>query len=133
MSGPLSTLGKAMLSDSERWFPVLHGGRHAAVTHFALGLGGEVGEVLNLIKKVNRHDFSYPEIKEALSLELADVITYLLDLATVLEIDMDVAVAEKRSICAARWDTKPWENTGTPAGPVDGAPPAEEAPEEEPF
>jgi hypothetical protein len=48
----LNELGKKLLANSVRWFPDPHlRGFEHAVTHMAFGLGGEVGEVLELIKK----------------------------------------------------------------------------------
>lgn len=101
---PLNALGDQMLADSARWFPDLHTDRSTQVVHFALGLAGEVGELVNLVKKWNRGD--PVDLREAIGHEVADVLTYLLDLARSLEIDVDAAVAEKRAICESRWGKK---------------------------
>jgi NTP pyrophosphatase (non-canonical NTP hydrolase) len=99
----LNDLGDRMVADSERWFPKLHETDHSAAVHFALGLAGEVGELVNLVKKVNRGSTSYVDVLADLAYEVADVLVYLLDLARVLGIDVDRALAEKHAICEARW------------------------------
>lgn len=57
----------------------------------ALGLGGEVGEVLNKVKKIMRdHDGQITdEYREALKKELGDVLWYVAALASELDLDLD--------------------------------------------
>lgn len=57
----------------------------------ALGLGGEVGEVLNKVKKVMRdHDGKITdEFREVLKSELGDVLWYVAALARELNLDLD--------------------------------------------
>jgi len=57
----------------------------------ALGLGGEVGEVLNKVKKIMRdHDGKITdEYREILKKELGDVLWYTAALATELGIDLE--------------------------------------------
>ncbi|MCW1292577.1 MAG: nucleoside triphosphate pyrophosphohydrolase family protein [Candidatus Rehaiarchaeum fermentans] len=65
---------------------VLNGG----VFYPALGLAGEVGELLNKIKKIARDNATYT--KEELTSELGDVLWYLSEVARQLDINLnDVA------------------------------------------
>lgn len=60
---------------------------------WAVALGGESGEVLNVIKKLRRGD---PEVSESdLAKELADVICYALMLADFFGIDIRWEIAAK--------------------------------------
>lgn len=64
----------------------------------AIGLGGEVGEILNGLKKVRR-DVALKGIEtnneKHLQEEIADVYSYLLKLSNVLGYDLDIAYMEK--------------------------------------
>ncbi len=64
----------------------------------AIGLGGEVGELLNGLKKVRR-DLALKGIEtnngKYLQEEIADVYSYLLKLSNVLGYDLDIAYMEK--------------------------------------
>jgi NTP pyrophosphatase (non-canonical NTP hydrolase) len=57
----------------------------------ALGLGGEVGEVLNKIKKIMRDNDGQisDEYRDALKKELGDVLWYVAALASELELNLD--------------------------------------------
>lgn len=114
----LGDLGDQMLADSRAWFGQsdVH---WQEVTHFALGLGGETGEVLDVIKKADvcgeftdvceMHDPGKHSI-EALAAEMADVLTYLLALAASLDIDLLAAYRTKRAANIDRWgEPKPIE------------------------
>lgn len=70
-----------------------------------LGLAGEVGEILNKIKKVMRdHDNKLPEgFREDLKGELGDVLWYLAALATELKLDLsDVAQANVAKLASRK-------------------------------
>ena len=56
---------------------------------------GELGEAANLIKKIERGDFSLDEARPALAKELADVVTYLDILAFRAGVDLGAATIEK--------------------------------------
>jgi NTP pyrophosphatase (non-canonical NTP hydrolase) len=73
----LNDLADEFLRNSARWFPALHASTHTAVVHFALGLGGEVGELLEC-------DGADPD-------EVADVVTYAMDMARILGGDLSAA------------------------------------------
>jgi NTP pyrophosphatase (non-canonical NTP hydrolase) len=110
----LSDLGRQMYEDSSRWFPMIHdGGHHDVRIHLTLGLGGEAGEVLDVIKKADvcggfmescRMHADGKHSSEALASELADVLTYLLALAHHEGVDLQAAYEAKRAFNADRWD-----------------------------
>jgi NTP pyrophosphatase (non-canonical NTP hydrolase) len=56
---------------------------------------GELGEAANLIKKIERGDFTLDEARDALGKELADVMTYLDILAYRAGVDLGAATVAK--------------------------------------
>jgi NTP pyrophosphatase (non-canonical NTP hydrolase) len=56
---------------------------------------GELGEAANIIKKIERGDFTLEEAREKLGKELADVLTYLDILAYRCGVDLGQATIEK--------------------------------------
>jgi NTP pyrophosphatase (non-canonical NTP hydrolase) len=64
--------------------------RDARLAYPALGLAGEAGEVAEHIKKAIRDDggFVTPERRQALARELGDVLWYVSQLASELELDL---------------------------------------------
>lgn len=71
------------------WSPLEWGG----------AMAGEVGELLNLIKKVH---MGRPITKEAIADEMADVMIYLDLLAFVFDIDLDAAIVRKFNLVSDR-------------------------------
>jgi len=69
--------------------------RDAALTYPALGLAGEAGEVAEHVKKTIRDDGAIvsPERRAAMERELGDVLWYIAQLATELDLDLD-AIAQ---------------------------------------
>ncbi len=65
---------------------------------------GELGELANLIKKVERGDLTIDEAREALGKECADVATYLDILAFRLGVDLGQAVVDKFNEVSRRVD-----------------------------
>ena len=61
----------------------------------ALALGGEVGELQNIIKKAWRGDFAIDEMIEEIELELADIQVYLELLARSMRLNLTDAVHAK--------------------------------------
>lgn len=87
--GDLTEMQEAAHAQSRRWFPELHRDKKTEVVHFALGLAGEVGEVVNIVKKWHRGDYvSIIELEAQVGDELADVQIYLMDLAQALGVDL---------------------------------------------
>ncbi len=63
-----------------------------SMTIWALGIAGEGGEVADIIKKINRGDFTIKEKEEDLKKELGDVLWYLSQMAQDLGVDFaDIA------------------------------------------
>ena len=56
---------------------------------------GELGEAANIIKKIERGDYTLEEAREKLGKELADVVTYIDLLASVAGVDLGRATADK--------------------------------------
>jgi NTP pyrophosphatase (non-canonical NTP hydrolase) len=72
----------------------------------ALALGGEVGELQNLIKKDWRGDTNAHNLgawREKVEMELADIRIYLELLARAYEIDLDEACEKKQVELLERW------------------------------
>lgn len=90
------------LSNSKRWFP-FDGDDREQVIHQALGLCGEVGEVVEHVKKFHRGDFDAEELAERLHSELPDVLAYLLNLSELIGVDIAEALMEKQAVCEGRW------------------------------
>lgn len=67
-------------------------------------LTGEVGEAANIIKKIERGDFSLAEARQELGKELADVLTYLDILAFRAGIDLGEATKQKFNEVSDRVD-----------------------------
>lgn len=90
-------LSEQAMQDSERWF----GDSHVAfsIPHYTLALAGEVGELADIVKKVERGSLSSndPHVRFDMSMELADVYTYLLQLAGLMRIDLEKAYDAKRA------------------------------------
>lgn len=101
----LRALQAELFADSERWFPEVHAsGDERLVEVFALGLAGETGEAVNLVKKTARGDQLFHYGTADLALELADVAISLMGLATAAGIDLENSIAKKRRILERRWD-----------------------------
>lgn len=66
---------------------------------FALGLGGESGEVLDIIKKKYRDEQPIENYKEHLKEEIGDVLWYIANLCTVLGFKLEnVAIENKQKL-----------------------------------
>ena len=100
-------LEQQCLQDSDRWFgdqiPDIRSMR--SLIHHTLALCGEVGEVANIIKKIDRGslDARNAITRNDLAMELADVYTYLLNVAGIVGIDLEKAYNTKRGINDGRF------------------------------
>ncbi len=74
-----------------------------ALTLTALGLAGETGEVVELIKRIVCHDKDIDVSK--LVLEMGDVLWYLTAMCLVLNVDMDAVVDEVERTLSVSEDT----------------------------
>lgn len=92
--GTLEVLARECMEDSERWFPdVAH-----SLPHHVLSLAGEVGELANLVKKVERGSLEVTAIvRHELAMEATDVFIYLLNIAALLGIDLERSYKLKRT------------------------------------
>lgn len=63
--------------------------------HWMQATVGELGELANLLKKVDRGDFPFDQVKTEVAKELADVQTYLDILALKLGVDLGQATIDK--------------------------------------
>jgi len=77
-------------------YPEKNTGGVAALSYCGLGLGGETGEVLEHLKKIQRDNDGEvsSERREALSKELGDVLWYLCRLASELGLEMNTVALE---------------------------------------
>jgi len=71
------------LEDSESWFPDL---AHNT-TFMALAAAGEVGEMCNLVKKVERGTHSPDEVADQIASEAVDAIIYLFNILAIQKRD----------------------------------------------
>src|SRR5208283_4075235 len=83
--------------------------RDMELQYLALALGGEAGELQNLIKKIVRrkhHTEGHSEdgMENDLPHEMVDVMYYLFRIAALLDIDLDKAFVEKMEINKARYN-----------------------------
>lgn len=85
----IADLAKQCVLDSDRWFgdqPAAH-----SVVHHSLALAGEVGEFCNIVKKIDRGSLNFGDskVRYDLAMELTDVFVYVLNLAGLLNIDLE--------------------------------------------
>jgi len=90
-TGLLVALGKQCKEDSEKWFGDTAAPRSLA--HMTLALCGETGELANVVKKIDRKslDPNDPAVRVHLAEECADILTYLLNVADMVGIDLEQA------------------------------------------
>ena len=85
----LEELQRQALEDSVRWFGDIPASQTLA--HHLLGLGGEVGELMNVYKKIERGSLNphNPAVITQLRMETTDIFVYLLNIAMLLGFDLD--------------------------------------------
>ena len=90
-TGFLKALGRQCQEDSIRWFG--DSTAKTSLAHHTLALCGEVGELANIVKKIDRGslDVNDPVVRVHLAEECADVLTYLLNVADMLGVDLETA------------------------------------------
>lgn len=108
----LDVLVKQCIKDSADWFPEAANAmatdptqRVRALVHHCLALSGEVGELANLVKKVDRGSVDLTGIVflHDASEELVDVFIYVLNLAGILGVDLLQGYLKKRDKNVARF------------------------------
>lgn len=103
----LTEMAHICLSNSKRWFPDPHErGVEHAILHMALGIAGEAGEVVELVKKAHRFGSAGNIDGDKLGAELADVIAYCLNMAALFDIDMQRAFEDKANLCERRYQRR---------------------------
>ena len=61
-----------------------------------ISMAGECGEILNILKKVKRGDFSFnAELRDEIAEEIADVVTYCFLAQSELGVDAEKTIMEK--------------------------------------
>jgi NTP pyrophosphatase (non-canonical NTP hydrolase) len=80
--------------DSKRWFPKTAND----IGFMTLAMVGEAGEVANVVKKILRGSLDLKDAKtrNQLTMEIADVFVYLMNLCDLLGIDIEKAYNIKR-------------------------------------
>ncbi len=108
----LADIAIQCIEDSKEWFP-----DHSHDMGFlTICLAGEVGEFANLIKKGMRgtYDFDDSEYIYALAMELTDVFIYLMNIAAVMDIDMEKLYQIKRELNSERFGDEGTGGKGEP-------------------
>jgi NTP pyrophosphatase (non-canonical NTP hydrolase) len=77
--------------------------------YLALAVGGEAGELQNLVKKIIRRrnhtdGHSNDDLEKDVPHEMVDVLYYVFRMADLLEIDLEKAFVEKMEINKARYN-----------------------------
>ena len=92
------------VEDSKYWFPSTSGN----VPFITLAMCGEVGEVANVVKKIERGSLKIEDAATRfdLAMEITDVYTYFLVLAGTLGIDLEESYKVKRQQNAERFGKK---------------------------
>ena len=83
--------------------------RDSELQYLALALGGEAGELQNLVKKIIRRKYhteghSSDGMEKEIPPEMVDVMYYLFRMADLLGVDLDKAFAEKMAVNRARYN-----------------------------
>jgi NTP pyrophosphatase (non-canonical NTP hydrolase) len=95
------------VEDSERWFgdTISVEPGQVPLPFFALCLAGEVGEFCNIVKKVERGSLDIREsrVRFDMTMELADVYTYLCLIAGLMGVDLQHAYEYKRTVNEKRF------------------------------
>jgi NTP pyrophosphatase (non-canonical NTP hydrolase) len=95
-------------SDSEDWFP----DKAYDTTFMALAMAGEVGEVCNEIKKVERGSATFTEARDKIAEESIDVFIYLCNLFGILGVDAEELYKRKREFNAGRFGVQGTADNG---------------------
>lgn len=95
----LNDFAAAQLENCYRWFPEWSDEpAERQIVHYTLGIAGESGEVVELIKKWQGGRVGYEmtdSFRARLAEEICDVLMYCGDLAGYLKLDLDEAMAAK--------------------------------------
>jgi NTP pyrophosphatase (non-canonical NTP hydrolase) len=87
------------IDDSMEWFPEVA----PNLMHHCLALAGEVGELCNVVKKVDRRSIDEESARQMLIDETVDVFIYLCNIAAVLRMDLEAEYDRKRTFNQRRF------------------------------
>lgn len=99
----LDQIGQQCVKDSARWFPQVGGSIDQDIFFHTAAAMGELGEALNLIKKVVRGSLTYDEIDLRFREELADTFTYFMNVVGTIGLDIEAEYLRKRDINEKRF------------------------------
>jgi NTP pyrophosphatase (non-canonical NTP hydrolase) len=99
----LSQLAVEVMEDSQRWFGTQDETDHHSLENIALCLVGEVGELCNYVKKLNRGDAATEEFLADMDEEAVDAFIYLLKYAAFRDLDLFDGYLKKREKNARRF------------------------------
>lgn len=105
--------------DSVAWFP----DTAFDLPFTVLALCGEVGELANLVKKVERGTHDHRDLHPKMVEEATDAFVYLCDVFAILGVDMEAAYHAKRAVNFGRFEPDPTDagSSGSGvSGPVSG-------------
>jgi NTP pyrophosphatase (non-canonical NTP hydrolase) len=107
----MADLQAAAVKDSKRWFP--NSEIDVDIVYHTLGLAGEVGEVVEIVKKIHRGDYTLeqaldPEFmaakgKEPLDVEATDIFFYIINLLEICGSNLLELYYAKRAVNNKRW------------------------------
>lgn len=108
MEYDIEEIRRTVWANSCDWFPEVHTSSERVLVHCALGLGGESGEAVDVVKKWHRKDVdpAAPLANlnmAALGAELADTLIYLLHICTATGIDIAEEVEKKCRVNSVRF------------------------------
>jgi NTP pyrophosphatase (non-canonical NTP hydrolase) len=78
-----------------KWNEIINDENIELLDHLIIALMGELGEFSNILKKINRGDFTLEEAKQELSEEITDMFIYIIKLIYQLNIDIEYNYEEK--------------------------------------
>lgn len=86
----MNELAEQCHRDSIRWFGDMNKDN---IVHHTLALCGEAGELANIVKKIDRGSLDYrdPAVRVHIASEMADILTYLLNLSYLTGVDLERA------------------------------------------
>lgn len=104
MSLTLKELAEQCVADSEKYFgDVAYGAVVHSIPHHTLALAGEVGELANIVKKVERQTLDFQEAYDAMAMECVDVMIYLMNIVGLMGLNIEEAYKIKREYNAKRF------------------------------
>ncbi len=81
---------------------------HGLIVYNILGIGGEAGEVLEVVKKACRddHNLFHSSVKQRIIDELGDVMYYIARIADLLDVSLEKVASMNINKRDARWEDR---------------------------